>query len=66
MCSKNCVTACVPQEELTINVTRLEIIEKGVGRLFVDHNVQGVSLSLQDDGRTLKVFINYIEPRDDK
>lgn len=47
----------------TSNVSRVEIIdhtEKGEGRAYTfwDHkNKSDVQLSLQDEGRTLKVFI---------
>jgi hypothetical protein len=40
-------------------VTRVEVIDK-TGRAYVNYleNDQEVVCSLQDDGRTLKVFIN--------
>ena len=46
----------------TSKVTRFEVINhatgKGViGRIVVERNI-GVELSLQDDGRTLKVFLS--------
>lgn len=39
----------------TDNVTRFEVIDK-TGRAYTKRGVQ-VELSLQDEGRTLKVFI---------
>lgn len=39
----------------TDKVTRFEVIDK-TGRAYTKHGVQ-VELSIQDDGRTLKVFI---------
>lgn len=44
-----------PQQ--TKKVTRVEVIEKGVARHFVDWDCKRVVVSLQDDGKTLKVFI---------
>jgi hypothetical protein len=37
------------------NVTRFEVIDKS-GRAYTKHGIQ-IELSLQDEGRTLKVFI---------
>ena len=37
-------------------VTRLEVI--GEGREYVNHNIKWIAVQLQDDGRTLKIFIN--------
>ena len=37
-------------------VTRLEIIDSD-GRNYVQRNVKEMDFSLQDDGRTLKIFI---------
>lgn len=37
-------------------VTRLEVIGNNVGRMVTLHGVD-VELALQDDGRTLKVFV---------
>ena len=41
-------------------ITRVEVIDHqgGQGRVFVKHNCQEVELSIQDEGRTLKVFIS--------
>lgn len=44
------------------NITRLEVIDHrdkspSFGRAFVAHGVS-ITLSLQDDGKTLKVFVN--------
>ena len=40
------------------DVTRVEVIT-GEGREFVRYECSNVQVSLQDDGRTLKVFANY-------
>jgi hypothetical protein len=37
-------------------VTRIEVI--GEGREFVKLDARGIRISLQDDGQTLKVFID--------
>ena len=36
-------------------ISRVEII--GEGREFVKHDINGISLSFQDGGKTLKVFL---------
>ena len=36
-------------------VSRVEVI--GEGREFVKHDINGISISFQDDGKTLKVFL---------
>jgi hypothetical protein len=46
----------------TSKVTRVEVInhqdnDPSFGRAFVKHDCKEVELSLQDDGRTLKIFI---------
>lgn len=45
----------------TSKVTRVEVIDyqshPTVGRVYVKTNCQNVSLQLQDEGRTLKIFI---------
>lgn len=38
-------------------VTRVEVVESG-GRAFTRYGVDGVTLSLQDDERTLKIFLS--------
>lgn len=48
-------------------ITRVEIIdhtEKGVGREFVRYYDRPVDIkqSIQDEGRTLKIFISELEP----
>jgi len=40
----------------TKRVTRIEIIDES-GRAFLMRDVESVKLSLQDDGRTLKLFV---------
>ena len=45
-------------------VTRLEVInhqDEPFGRVFTKHNCKRVEASLQDDGRTLKIFISAAE-----
>jgi len=37
-------------------VNRVEIIGR-TGREFVKHEIEGISTSIQDNGRTLKVFV---------
>lgn len=44
----------------TSRVTRIEIIDQN-GRQFVTHGAENVTLALQDDGRTLKVFCEIFE-----
>jgi hypothetical protein len=51
----------------TINVTRTEVIdhtktlEEGGGRVFVKHNCPKVELQLQDNNKTLKIFISKLK-----
>ena len=40
-------------------VTRVEVI--GEGREFVKYGINGISISFQDDGKTLKVFIDGLQ-----
>ena len=44
-------------EERPQEVTRVEVIDKN-GRAYVNMNVKFVELQLQDNKRTLKVFIS--------
>ena len=39
-----------------LRITRLEVI--GNSRLYVNNNVKGLTISIQDEGRTMKVFID--------
>ena len=39
-------------------ITRVEVIERGVDRHYVNPEVNGAWIDIQDEGRTLKVFIN--------
>lgn len=41
------------------NITRVEVIEQNEGRVYVNNNASEASVSLQDGGRTLKIFVNY-------
>lgn len=52
-----------PQNEVlqylgTSRVTRVEVIDEN-GRSYSNHNAKEVYVSLQDDGRTLKIFTHY-------
>ena len=57
--------ACIAEAYLAgkvskITATRLEVIdhsESGKGRVYVNHDVESVDISYQDDDRTLKLFI---------
>ncbi len=58
------------REELTSNVNRVEVIdytksiEKGGGRAYVKWEDElDVRLDIQDEGKTLKVFINKLKKR---
>lgn len=42
------------------NVNRIEVIDNN-GRAYVKYNVDSVGMLLQDDGKTLKLFVKYIE-----
>ena len=42
----------------TSEVTRVEVVDEE-GRKYVRHNIENVDLSLQDEGKTLKIFINW-------
>lgn len=39
-------------------VTRVEVIERGVGRVYTNYEVKDAWISLQDGGKTIKIFIN--------
>lgn len=45
------------------NITRFEVIDKKAGRLIVRYNVE-IKASLQDNGRTLKIFVSEREGDD--
>ena len=47
----------VPNEQKLGNVKHVEVIDSN-GRAYVNLNAKNVRLSYQDDGRTLKVFID--------
>ena len=48
----------------TKEITRVEIIDRskgiedGGGRIYINHEVKDAWIDYQDNGRTLKVFIN--------
>lgn len=48
----------VDMTDIPKTVTRVEVIDNR-GRSYGKHNVNNVSLSLQDDDRTLKIFVEY-------
>ncbi len=39
------------------NVTRVEVIDEK-GRVYTRHNLDIVQLAVQDDGRTIKIFVS--------
>ena len=39
------------------SITRVEVIDPAIGRAYVNHNVRSTELSIQDEGRTLKIFL---------
>ena len=39
------------------SITRLEVIEYNNGRAYVNRDLSNVEFSLQDDGKTLKIFV---------
>ena len=41
-------------------VNRVEVIDNK-GRAYTKYNVEGVYCQLQDDGKTLKMFVSYAE-----
>ena len=41
-------------------VNRVEVIDN-TGRKYVKYDVDYVGIDLQDDGKTLKVFVKYIQ-----
>ena len=44
-------------------VNRVEVIDNK-GRAYTKYNVEGVYCQLQDDGKTLKVFVQYKQEED--
>jgi len=45
------------------NITRFEVIDEKAGRIIVRYNVK-IEASLQDDGKTLKIFVSEREGSD--
>lgn len=41
-------------------INRIEVIDEN-GRAFVKHTTKPILYSLQDDGKTLKIFVNHIQ-----
>jgi len=46
-------------------ITRVEVIERGVGRMYSNDQLKGAWFDIQDGGRTLKVFINETNEEQD-
>lgn len=44
-------------------VTRVEVVDN-TGRVYTKYNVVNVYCQLQDDGKTLKMFLKYEEEED--
>ena len=44
------------------NITRVEVINHSgrgeIGRVFTDYKAEDIEIHFQDEGRTLKIFIN--------
>ena len=58
-----CCNQCgLPYDTRKSKVTRVEVIDE-YGRRYTKHNCK-VELSYQDDGRTLKVFINSLNKQE--
>lgn len=58
MALHNYIGAGVDQERMC-TVNRLEVIDDVNGRSYSNHAVEQVKFSLQDDYKTLKIFINH-------
>lgn len=41
----------------TSNVNRVEVIKRGTGRVYVNNDTDNVVVQLQDDGKTIKIFL---------
>lgn len=52
-------------DKLPDTITRLEVIDE-TGRAYVKYNIVDVELSLQDDARTLKIFLKIKSAKDQK
>ena len=50
----------INKEDYVQNITRVEVID-GSGRVYVNMNVGELILSLQDNKRTLKIFVEDAE-----
>jgi hypothetical protein len=57
-------TQCQNDMADTSKITRFEVIDEN-GRVYTRRNCK-VELSYQDDGRTLKVFINSLNKQDNE
>jgi len=52
-------------DKLPDTITRLEVIDEN-GRSYVKYNIADMEFSLQDDARTLKIFLKIKFPKDDQ
>jgi hypothetical protein len=43
-------------------INRVEVIERGVGRHYTNYEVKDAWIDIQDNGETIKVFINEPSP----
>jgi len=43
-------------------VTRLEVISNTTGRDHVAYGIKSIDISMQDDDRTMKIFVEYTRP----
>lgn len=50
-----------PYTHKVTEITRFEVIDES-GRVYTNHNVESIVLSAQDDGKTLKIFIDENKP----
>ena len=41
------------------NYNRVEVIECNEGRVYTKYGCSNVEVSIQDNGKTLKIFVNY-------
>lgn len=52
-------------DKLPDTITRLEIIDEN-GRSYVKYNISDMEFSLQDDAKTLKIFLKIKSPKDNQ
>ncbi len=56
-------TSTQHSEHKVVGPTRLEVIDES-GRSYVCLNVESIVLSMQDNGKTLKMFVDEIQKPD--